>query len=113
MSSLSVTVPLPEGATPLPMADDLTAQMAAGSVQLSAAKLSPGGVPELPKVPEIPEVPEVPELPLDKPVVPTVQEVVMSQAKEMTPEQCAQATKMLDPFLDMGVKIAESGPGWS
>lgn len=93
-------MPLPEGAVPLPMADDLTAQMAVGSVQLSAAKLSPAGVPELPKIPPMPTVPDM-------------QQIVVEKAKALSAEQQAEATKQLDPFLDMGVKLVESSPGWS
>jgi hypothetical protein len=98
-AAFSKPMPLPEGASQLPMADDLTAKMVAGSVQLSAAQLSPGGVPDLAKVPEMPDMPYLPknlEMPLDKPAMPTIQKTVMSQAKEMTPEQGAQATKKLE-----------------
>jgi hypothetical protein len=115
-AAFSEPMAVPKGVGPLLATDDLTAQMATGSVQLSAAKLSPGGVPELLKAPEIPGVPKMPEmnkLPLDQSTLLAVQEAVLPQAMVMTSEQCAQTTKMVDPFLDLGVKFAELVPGWS
>jgi hypothetical protein len=120
-TAFSQPMPLPEGAVPLPQADDLTAQMAAGSVQLSAAKVSPAGIPTIPPPPEmsiVPEIPQMPEVPklseIPKlPEVPKPEQVAMAKLEEMTTEQRAQITKQLDPFLEMGVKIVQLLPGWS
>ena len=120
---------LPEGGAQLAAADDLTAHMAAGSVQLSAAKLSPAGIPdlvmsetpqmaekipelsemsnglEIPEMPEIPKMPDIPSIP-KAPTMPDVQKAAIEQAKALTPEQQAEMMKQLNPFLDLGIKIA-------
>lgn len=102
-------VEVPEEAA-LPVAgDDLTAHFAANSVLLSAAKKSPGGMPEMPEIPELPE-----ELPTDDLLAEGMEQLTESpQPLEMTPEQIAQTADILEPFIDLGVKLAQTVPGWS
>jgi len=102
-------------ASAFPAVNDLTGQMAAGSVQLAAAKMA---LPEMPQSPSAPDMPTMPEMQNALEVPKTqmeseAQEIAVAKLEELTAEQRAQVTKQLDPFLDMGVKIAESSPGWS
>lgn len=113
-AAFSKPMSLPEGAVPLAMADDLTAQMAAGSVQLSAAKLSPTGVPDLamPEFPQAPTMPKIPNIP-ETPVIENFQQEVVVKTEELTTEQRTQMTKQLELFLDKGISLAKSSPNWS
>lgn len=102
-------------ASALPAANDLTGQMAAGSVQLAAANMAPLDVPTLPSAQDTPNMQELQDV-LEVPHVSMeseAEQAAMVKLEELTAEQRAQVSKQLDPFLDMGIKIAESSPGWS
>ena len=109
-AAFSKSISLPDGVPPLPKVDDLTAHMAAGSVQLSAAKLSPAGLPSF-AVAQIPKTPAMPEVP-KMPTVENLRQALRKKAEEITAEQKAEATKQLDPFLDRGLELARSLPCW-
>lgn len=106
-------VEVPEEATIPEAGDDLTSHFSASSVMLSAAKMSPEGIPE----PEMPEMPEMPALNADIPTDDLVAESLdqlmeTPETPEMTPKEQAQAAKFLDPFIDLGIKLAQTVPGW-
>lgn len=85
-------------------ADDLTAHFSASSVLLSAAKLSPVNVPEIPPADIIPVT--------DKAMAQTISWPEAPPSPELTPAQQAQAGPDLAPFIEKGIKIAQSVPGW-
>ena len=100
---------MPTGTPALPVADDLTAQMVAGAVQLSAVKMSASGLPELLLQPGLKKMIEVPMPSTTR----DVQQAAAVKVEELTAEQRAQAAKQLDLFLERGVALAELSPGWS
>jgi len=106
-------VEVPEEATIPEAGEDLTGHFSASSVLLSAAKMSPEGI----QVPEMPEVPEMPalagELPTDDLVAEGVDQLMETPPPpEMTPKELTQAAKYLEPFIDLGIKLAQTVPGW-
>lgn len=120
-AAFSTPMAAPKGAMPLPMAEDLSAQMAAGSVQLSAAKVSPGGIPTMPSPPEMPAAPQIPqmaevpglaEIPT-LPEVPKPEQVAVAKLEELTAEQRVQTMQPLNQFIEEGIKIAQLSSGWS
>ena len=104
-------VEIPEEASVPETGDDLTGHFSASSVLLSAAKMSPDGIPEMPEVPEVPEFAEA--LPTDDLIAEGLDQLVESPPPpEMTPKEQAQATKYLEPFIELGIKLAQTVPGW-
>jgi hypothetical protein len=101
-------VEVPEEAPQLETGDDLTAHFSAGSVMLAAAKMSPEGVPEVSEVP-----PPAENLSSEDLIAEGAEQLMESpQPLEMTAEQQAETAKYLDPFLDLGIEIAQTVPGW-
>jgi hypothetical protein len=104
-------VETPEEASLPETGDDLTGHFAASSVLLSAAKMSPEGIPETPEVPAVLALAD--ELPADEIIAEGVDQLADSPpTPEMTPEEQAQAAKCLEPFIDLGIKLAQTVPGW-
>jgi hypothetical protein len=102
---------MPEEAEIPKTLDDLTGHFAASSVLLSAAKISLEGTPEISAVPEIP-LPSK-ELPMDDLMAEGIEQVIDSpKPAEMAPDQEEKTAKCLEPFLELGIKLAQSVPGW-
>jgi hypothetical protein len=90
--------------------DDLTAHFSASSVLLSAAKMSPEGIPEMSEMPEVPALAE--GVATDDLIAEGVDQLMESQqSPEMTPMQQAQAAQLLEPFIELGIKLAQTVPG--
>ncbi|MCM8532806.1 MAG: hypothetical protein NE330_16685 [Lentisphaeraceae bacterium] len=66
--------------------------------------------PELPDMPEAPGLPEIPELALEVPEVPEIPEVPEDL---LDPEMLAEYQDSLKPFVDLGLELGESLPGWA
>ncbi len=121
-------VPLPDEATLPAFGDDLTGHFVAGSVLLAAAKMSPEGVPKMEEIPEIPEIAELAKLsetpeaaaldkvadaiPADDLTAKGAEQLDESAPQDVPVDQQAQAADALLPFIEMGVKLAETVPGW-
>jgi hypothetical protein len=85
-------------------AEDATAHFSSGAVLLSASQVAP--------VEQI-EIAEAASKAIETPAdVPELLEEV-SQVKEMTPEQIEKTADLLEPFINNGLEIAKSVPGWS
>lgn len=113
-AAFSRELEVPEGELPLEMSGDLTAHFVAGAVMLAAAMLSPIALPEILKAKELFHnlsqeaglVASLAENAGDQPApMPPPPEMILKQKKE--------AANLLDPFLEMGIAIAQSVPGWS
>jgi hypothetical protein len=92
---------------------DLTAHCAAGAVLLAAAQTAPGGVPKIPNVPAVLDDP----LAITATPAPPLEELVeqvpaLSEPPALTPPERAEAAKYLEPFIEKGVALARSVPGW-
>jgi hypothetical protein len=99
---------LPAGALPLRIAGDLTARAVVGAVQLSAAMVGSGEVIALPTAPTT--------LPKGLPALGAPsrpQDLAAPDVQALTIEQRAEAAKILEPFLEQGVGIAASVPGFT
>ena len=104
-------VEVPEEAAVPDTGDDLTGHFAASSVLLSAAKMSPEGIPEIPELPEMSALSQ--ELPTDDIAAEGVEQLLETpELAEMTPEEQVQAAKHLKPLLELGIKLAQTVPGW-
>jgi hypothetical protein len=104
-------VEVPEEAAIPETGDDLTGHFSANSVLLSAVQMSPEGIPETFEAPEPPALAEA--LPTDDLIAEGVDQLVESpQPPEMTPKQQAQTAKYLEPFIELGIKLAQTVPGW-
>ena len=104
-------VEVPEEATLTETGGDLTEHFSASSVMLSAAQMSPEGIPEMPEVPEMPALAEA--LPTDDLIAEGMDQLVETPPPpEMTPKELTQAAKYLEPFIDLGIKLAQTVPGW-
>ena len=104
-------VQVPEEAGALDAGDDLTAHFSASSVLLAAAKMA--GV-EMPETAEMPEAPVFPEGLSAEDVLAKGAELLLESPEplDMAPEQLAETARLLEPFLDLGVKIAQTVPDW-
>jgi hypothetical protein len=103
-------VKAPEEASVPETGDDLTAHFSASSVLLSAAKMSPEGIPEMSEMPEVPALAE--GVATDDLIAEGVDQLMESQqSPEMTPMQQAQAAQLLEPFIELGIKLAQTVPG--
>ncbi|BBO88760.1 DUF6931 family protein [Desulfosarcina ovata] len=137
-TAFSDGIALPEGAEVPTSGDDLTGHFVASAVLLAATKISSQNAPELPATPESPEIPDVPEapdiaelpeaiglmpeeasMPVDELVATAEssldegQDLMESQAPpEIPAKEQAQSDKLLKPFLDAGMKLAETVPGF-
>jgi hypothetical protein len=75
--------------------------------------MSPEGIPatEMPEAAELPVLAE--EFPTDDLIGEGVDQAMESpQAPEMTPEEQAQTAQLLGPFIDLGIKLVQTVPGW-
>jgi hypothetical protein len=100
-------VEVPEEATVPETGEDLTGHFSASSVLLSAAQMSPEGI----QVPEMPALAEA--LPTDELVAEGMDQLLEAPPPpEMTSTELAQAAKYLEPFIDLGIKLAQTVPGW-
>jgi hypothetical protein len=53
------------------------------------------------------------ELPTDDLAAESLDQLMETpEIPEMTPKEQAQAAKYLDPFIDLGIKLAQTVPGW-
>ena len=103
-------VEVPEEASLPEARDDLTSHFSASSVLLSAAKLSPEGIPETSKMSEVPALAD--GFPTDDLIAEGVDQLVESPLPpEMTPTQQAQAAQLLEPFIELGLKLAQPVTG--
>jgi hypothetical protein len=105
-------VEMPADGVPLDGGDNLTAHFAAGAVLLAAAKVSPGGVPELPAAPALAD-PQKAAVDADGLGTPAAAQ--MTPPASATPEasaQLAEAGKYIEPFLKLGLALAQTVPGW-
>lgn len=113
--------------------EDTTAQFSSGAVLLAANQVLQGGQVEVPEMVcptfELPEF-ESPELDLDyaqdvldaveMPEVPEelsgladMEVPEVPEVAEMTPEQIEEIANVLEPFIENGIEIAKTVPGWS
>ena len=100
-------VEAPEAASGPAAGDDLTAHFSASSVLLSAAKMSPEGISEVSEAPASAD-----GFPTDDLIAEGVDQLVESpHPPEMTPTQQAQTAQLLEPFIEMGAKLAQTIPG--
>jgi hypothetical protein len=106
-------VEVPEGSPPLQGSEDLTAHCAAGAVLLAAAQTTPDGVPAVPEG----------SAPSDSPMSASANSQALEtqmaeqleasqQPSAMPSEQRAAANKSLEPFLKLGLALAQTVPGW-
>lgn len=95
---------MPEAAQALGAADDATAQFSSGAVLLSAKEVAGGEKLNTAAVSN-----QAADTPAD--VSEAVEQV--AQAEEMTPEQINKTAQVLEPFINKGLEIAKSTPGWS
>ncbi len=113
-AAFSKELEIPEGELPLEMSSDLTAHFVAGAVMLAAAMLSSTALPEILKAKEL-----FHNLSQGAGLVASLAEnagdqlAPMSPPPEMILKQKKEAANLLDPFLEMGIAIAQSVPGWS
>jgi hypothetical protein len=112
-AALSAGVESPAGGVSPAISDDLTAHCAAGAVLLAAAKLSPDGVPEVPQV-SAPTDNTLQMLPNPDGLLrqSAAQVSVPSQPQPMTRRQLREAAKRLAPFIELGMTLAKTVPGW-
>ena len=112
-ATFSEGVDVPEGELPLTSSDDLTAHFSSGAVLLAAAKTSPGGVPEISDVPPLPDMAIAAAEPPENPLAQALERSTATpQPPAMEPEQRAEVSKTLEPFLKLGTDLAQSVPGW-
>jgi hypothetical protein len=112
-AAFSAGVGSPEDGVSPAISDDLTAHCAAGAVLLAAAKTSPDGVPE------VPQVAAPADHPLQTSLAPAAllaqaveQPSAPSQPQPMTRKQLRDAARLLEPFIELGVALAKTVPGW-
>lgn len=111
-AAFSKELEVPEGELPPEISSDLTAHFVAGAVMLAAAMLSSTALPEILKAKELfhnlsqgAGVASLAENAGDQLApMPPPPEMILKQKKE--------AANLLDPFLEMGIAIAQSVPGW-
>ncbi|MFH1216448.1 MAG: hypothetical protein V1706_08100 [Pseudomonadota bacterium] len=88
------------------MAGDASSNFAAGTVLLAAGQAA--GYPA-----------EIPQMALDLPTAEAVAEQAMGEVAAMpegtalTPKQLEETAKLLEPFIQNGLEIAKTVPGWS
>lgn len=100
----STPAELPERALPFPDAEDLTARAVAGAVQLSAALVALGR----PIDPSLAPAQDAPALAQRS----ALEEGVAPELPALTNEERAAAAQILEPFLEQGVGLASSVPGF-
>lgn len=106
-------VEVPEGSPPLPGSEDLTAHCAAGAVLLAAAQTTPDGVPAVPTGTAPSDSPGFAAANAQALETQMAEQLVNPvESSAMPSEQRAAANKYLEPFLKLGMALAQSVPGW-
>lgn len=113
--------------------EDTTAQFASGAVLLAANQVLQGGAVEVPQMVsqtfELPEFEspglafdhaedfldsvETPQVPEKLSALADMEIPEVSEVTEMTPEQIEEIANLLEPFIQNGIEIAKTVPGWS
>lgn len=104
-AAFSEGIALPEGADAPSFGDNLTGHFTSSAVLLSAAKISPEDTLEPPATPEIPDAWDFPDMA-------ALPEAIGTAPPGIPVGEQAQAAELLEPFLEEGIKLAETVPGW-